>query len=199
MTAHADGFANVHGYVVDVQNLGSIAHGCDPALCRESGSCCACYDVWIGDEERSRLLELLPGAARYAAHLRDGAGFREVLKPLGPDAYAVEKREDGLCVFAYAGAGDEVLCALHSAALDVGLAPERAKPDSCVLWPLTVTSSRPPVISVHEDAFRFPCNRRREPGRLPLDQGIVDVIRAAFGDGFLSALAAEAPGVLPPV
>jgi hypothetical protein len=191
MESQAQHLLAVGRYLVDVRALSRAAHRCDPALCRDSGSCCAAYDVWVGDEERARLLGRLPEAARYATHLREGGAFRR----LGPDAHAVQKRPDGLCVFAYRAPDGRVLCSLHSAALAAGLGPERLKPHSCVLWPLCVSSSRPPVISVHGDAFRFPCTRRRR-GPATIDGGIAGVMRAAFGGEFLSALADAAPGSL---
>ena len=182
-----DQWADIDGYRVDLAALTTLAHHCEPGLCR-GGTCCAEYDVWIGDEEVSRIVGVMPAAARYARHLADLASADTLLRKLGPDAYAIGQRELGLCVFAYRAGGGGYLCSLHSAALELGLAPHRVKPDSCFLWPLAISSSRPPVVSVQEGAFAFACNTHREPdGRL--DPGVAEIVRGAFGEGFLQQLA----------
>ena len=183
--------ADILGYRVDLEALSSIAHRCDPVLCRRSGFCCAEYDVWVGDEEVERALGLMERAAFYAPHLRgaDGSPVR-AFRELGPDAYAIEVGEGGLCIFAYRGARQECLCSLHSAALDAGLAPQDVKPHCCFIWPLSVASSLPPLVGIQVDAFNFPCNQRREPdGRL--DPGIAQIIEGAFGRAFLERLDEE--------
>jgi hypothetical protein len=172
--------------LVDVSALQSLAHACDPALCRDSGSCCACYDVWIGDVERERILALLPHARRLAGRLPSDPG--EIVRQIGPGAYALRRDDAGLCTLAYRAPGGEVLCSLHSAALERGLAPDRVKPESCTLWPLSLTSSDPPVLSVHEDGFSFPCNVPREGASGSLDPGVARTVRAAFGEEFLREL-----------
>ena len=185
------GYADIDGYRVDLEALVSISHRCDPLLCRRSGSCCAEYDVWVGEAEVERMVRLMPQAARFAPHLRIGeARPADVFRTLGPDAYAIVEGEGGLCAFAYRGARGEHLCSLHSAALEAGLPPQAVKPDCCFIWPLSVASSRPPVVSVQVDAFNFPCNRRREPdGRL--DEGIGRIVEGAFGRAFLERLREE--------
>lgn len=182
--------ADIAGYRVDLEALTSIAHRCDPALCRRSGSCCAEYDVWIGEAEVERATGMMERAARFARHLRGGDGrLVGVFRELGPDAFAIEEGEGGLCILAYRGARGECLCSLHSAALEAGVAPHEVKPHCCVIWPLSIASSRPPVVSVQVDAFNFPCNQRRRPdGRL--DEGITQIVESAFGRAFLEALLA---------
>jgi hypothetical protein len=174
---------DIAGYRVDLDALSSIAHRCDPVLCRRTGSCCAEYDIWVGEAEVARARDVMEHAARHAPHLR-GAG---VFRALGPDAYAISQGPDRLCAFAYRGARGQQLCSLHTAALEAGLAPQSVKPDCCFIWPLSVASSLPPVVGVQEDAFRFPCNSRREPdGRL--DEGIARILEGAFGAPFLEEL-----------
>ena len=181
-------YADIGGYRVDLEALASIAHRCDPVLCRRSGCCCAEYDVWIGEEEVERAAGMMERAARFAPHLRGGDGaLVSAFRQLGPDAYAIEEGQGGLCILAYRGAREECLCSLHSAALEAGVAPQDVKPHCCFIWPLSIASSRPPVVSVQVDAFNFPCNQRREPdGRL--DEGIAQIVEGAFGREFLEEL-----------
>jgi len=181
-------YGDITGYRVDLEALATIAHRCEPVLCRRSGSCCAQYDIWIGRAEMERMVGLMPQAAHFAPHLRGSDGeLKNVFRELGPDAYALEEGGDGLCVFAYRGPMRECLCSLHSAALEAGLAPQAVKPNCCFTWPLAISGERPPVISVQVDAFDFPCNRHREPDG-GLDEGIAEIIEGAFGRPFLSAL-----------
>jgi hypothetical protein len=181
----------IDGVRVDVPALAALRHRCDPALCRDSGSCCACHDLWIGDEEAERIRALRPEAARYAAHLKAAATENAGLKRLGPDWHTIVRRQDGLCSLAYRTEDGRVLCSLHSAAVRKGADPFRAKPECCVLWPLSLTTSNPPVLSVQEGAFEFPCNHRREPDGA-LHDGVANIIRVLFGREFYAALAAVA-------
>jgi hypothetical protein len=180
--------ADISGYRVELDELASVAHECHPLLCRRTGSCCAEYDIWVGEAEVERMAGLMPHAARYARHLRrkDG-GAADVFRPLGPDAYAIEKGPQGLCALAYRGGRGEQLCSLHSAALEAGLEPQAVKPHCCFTWPLSIASSRPPVLSIQVDALNFPCNRPREPDG-GLDAGIARIVEAAFGPQFLAAI-----------
>jgi len=180
--------ADIDGYRVDLDALASIAHRCDPVLCRRMGSCCAEYDVWVGDAEVERMVGMMPQAACFARHLRSADG--ELVNPfrdLGPDAYAIEDGPDGLCIFAYFGPRGQRLCSLHSAALEAGLPPQSVKPDCCFSWPLSIATSLPPLVSIQEDAMGFPCNSRREPDGC-LDEGISRIVEAVFGPEFLAEL-----------
>lgn len=180
--------SELDGCLADVGALAGLAHRCEPALCRESGSCCAAHDVWLGDEERARILDLWPAVVRYATHLAEGAGTAGAFRRLGPDAWAVRRRGDGLCAFAYDGAEGETLCAVHGAALETSVAPEAAKPRGCVLWPLALSSARPPVLGVQAGALRYPCNSTRPPDAAGLDEGVARIVAAACGGAFLRKL-----------
>ena len=179
---------DIDGYRVDLDALASVAHRCDPVLCRRMGSCCAEYDVWVGEAEVDRMVGMMPQAARFARHLRgpDGA-LVNPFRDLGPDAYAIEEGPDGLCIFAYLGGRGQQLCSLHSAALEAGLPPQSVKPDCCFTWPLAIATSLPPVLSIQEDALNFPCNGPREPDG-SLDEGISRIVETVFGAAFLAEL-----------
>ncbi len=175
-------------YRVEIDVLASIAHHCDPVLCRRTGSCCAEYDIWVGDAEVDRMVGMMPEAARFARHLRDADGrLVNAFQDLGPDAYAIEEGPDGTCIFAYCGARGQHLCSLHSAALEAGLPPQSVKPDCCFTWPLSIATSIPPVVSIQEDALDFPCNSPREPDG-GLDEGIAAIVEVVFGTEFLAEL-----------
>lgn len=173
--------AAIAGVRVDLDALRAIAHHCDPKLCEESGSCCACYEVAVTEEEVSRAIGLLPHARRYARRLADDL-WEET-----DDGLALATDASGRCVFAFRRNG-ATLCALHTASAKLGLDPYRMKPWSCSLWPLAVSETRPPILGIQEGAFGFPCNRRRGPNEPGLDPGIADTLRACYGDAFLQAV-----------
>lgn len=184
-------YAEIDGVRVDLHEVASLAHHCDPSLCGPPDSCCADHDVWIGDRERERIVRALPAAARFARHLV-GTEASEVFSPLGEDAWAIAHREDGFCVFAYRR-GRQVRCSLHSAALQAGREALKAKPECCALWPLALASSRPPVLMVQAGAYAYPCNERRDP-EAPLDPGVRALMKARFGRRFVHALNHRIPG-----
>jgi hypothetical protein len=68
--------------------------------------------------------------------------------------------------------------------------PQDVKPKPCSLWPLVLDEDRkPPLLTVHDDALEFPCNRRRH-GRT-LNAGVQELIVGVFGESFLDAVEAE--------
>jgi len=175
----------VGGLRVDLDSLRSIAHRCDPSLCRGLRGCCSRYEVTLGPTELSTIIGMLPEAARYVPALADADLYEE----LDEGEFAIETDEEGRCVFAYRNHTGDTLCALHSAALRHGLDPVSVKPRSCFLWPLALTESKPPVLSIQDDAFTFPCNRRRLAKR-GLDPGILAILEGLFGESFVAQLTA---------
>ncbi len=177
------------GLRADLAALSRLSHLCDPALCAESGSCCERYTVWLGRAERNRILERADLLQPYLEEGREAEAFRLPIRQTGPGLWTVERDAGGLCRFATTAEGGRVLCSLHLAALDEETTPAGLKPDSCTLWPLSLTSSDPPVLSVQEGAYAFPCNRRREPdGRL--DAGVAAIVDAALGRDVLREIRA---------
>lgn len=166
--------------LVDVGALAGLSHRCRPELCRNGPTCCASFEVCCTPAEAERMTGLLPAASRFAPQL-DGAN---PFDPAGDGLLAVDTDEDGLCVFAWRDRNGRTLCSLHSAALKLNLPPHRCKPLSCFLWPLAIGAGRPRVLTVHEDAFDFPCNRRRPAGR-SLHAGVAGILEAAFGPKLL--------------
>jgi hypothetical protein len=179
----------IDGVRVDVDALVGIAHTCIPERCRDRRSCCACYEVCVGKSEMSPIVGCLPQAAKYNPALRDGSSCIDPFEETDEGAHAALATDpDGACVFAYKGTRGETWCALHSAALDLGLRPLDVKPQSCWLWPLALTESKPLVLGVQEDAFSFPCNRRRSRTSRQLHRGIAEIVEAVFGEEFLVRL-----------
>jgi hypothetical protein len=171
----------IAGVRVDLHAIRGIAHTCDPRLCASSGSCCACYEVTVTEEEVSRAIGLLPNARRYAR------GLGEDICEETDDGLALATNAAGRCVFAFKRRG-QTLCALHAASSRLALDPYRMKPWSCTLWPLAVSESHPPVLGVQDGAFDFPCNHPRDPAEPGLDPGIADTLRACYGQAFLQAV-----------
>ena len=187
----------VQGVRVDVEALRSLAHGCDPMICRHTKCCCKSYEIPLDRSEERRVVGMMREAERYMA-LRDEDGdlFDPVEDMFGDSCLATH--ENGTCVFAFSTDEGAVRCSLHAAALDLGLPPAEVKPMACTLWPLYLVESPPPLLTVQDDALSFPCNSIRvEPrgaGTAPdgarpiLHVGVREIIEAIFGAPFLLEL-----------
>ncbi len=183
-------YARAGEFYVDMPAVTGIAHRCGPSVCRTGPSCCSQYEVRIEEGDVPALLGILPRAARYAPALQTPEGLAGVVDDVEGGVVPAGTGADDLCVLAYTSPEGDVLCSVHTAALEMGLEPYGAKPSCCALWPLTVTVAEPHVISVQEDAFAFPCNTRRTgPG---LDDGLADALEAMFGPEVCEVVAARA-------
>jgi hypothetical protein len=174
----------VGGLRIDIKALKRLAHRCDPYICKDRDSCCASYDIEVTRREASRVVGFLPEAARYAPRLRNGRSYLDPIEDMddGPDVLATN--EDGRCVLAYDNADGATLCSLHSAALDRGIPYAQVKPAPCCLWPLALSEDRPPMLTVQDDAYDFPCNSRRKAAA-GLDTGVQEILREVFGENLL--------------
>lgn len=188
-----DGLVRIDGVAVDVDDLRSISHDCRPALCSSGVCCCACYEVTLTEAEAGSVVGMLPGASRHARRLKSGGGFDNVFDESDDGEVVLDTTGDGACVFLYRDRRKTPLCSLHTAAAESGIPPESVKPRSCTLWPLALSEDDPAVLGVQDDAFRFPCNRRRKAGS-GLDPGVASIIRSLFGNAFLARLAEEVSG-----
>ncbi len=176
------------GIDVDMDGLYSIDHLCDPLKCL-GNHCCSKYEVLVENNEMDRIIGYMPAAVRYAPGLGDGTFLENVFeRDEEDDCFIVDTDEDGLCVFAYKDARNSVLCSLHSVANDLRIPHYRTKPRACVLWPLAISEEPPIQLSIADDAFDFPCNRKRPSLNNTLDPNIARIILDLFGPGFLNAI-----------
>lgn len=181
-------FPKIGSLRVDLEALRGIAHKCLPERCRGRVTCCACYDVAVSRREASRIVGMLPEAARFAPRLRSDGSYIDPFDEGDGEGMSLAVNEADVCVLAYRTVSGDTLCSLHSAAVSAGLDPARVKPLSCALWPLALSDDRhEPTLTVQRGALAFPCNRtrRNQPG---LDPGIAGIVRACFGEGFLRRL-----------
>ena len=173
---------------IDIPGIMSLAHACDPGLCRQQESCCAHYEICCEEHELSGLIGLFANAAQYAPALRAEDGYDNVFEETDAGLFSIDAAGDGLCVFAYRDGEGRALCSLHTAAYDLGLDYFKGKLRACLLWPLAVTEDVPPLLSAHPDALRFPCNRRRASDSDALDPDVAEILRGLFGPSFYERL-----------
>ncbi len=178
----------VQGVHVDIHALRVLAHDCVPSNCSVRRNCCKTYEVLVDPDEISAMVGAMPDAARYARGLYEDGVPIDPVEDAEQGQTCLATDEDGLCVFAYRNRDGDTLCSLHSAALDLGLPPIKVKPKACVLWPLFLHETDPPLLSVQSDATMFACNRLRTKAGKRLDKGVADIVRAVFGEGFLTEL-----------
>ncbi len=183
-------------YLVDLDALFSIENRCDGTSCGPAEYCCSKYDICIGKKEMSRITGYAAEAARFAPELLEDDELKNIFDEEEPGLYSIDKDDDDLCVFAYKDAG-AVRCSLHSAALRLGDAPYKVKPEACVLWPLAISEGKPIFISVQDDAFVFPCNTQRKQPASPLCPAIAEIVECLFGPKFLKQLEAEGKKAYP--
>lgn len=178
----------IDGVRVDLGALRSITHRCDPASCRGRKTCCGEYEIVIEEDELEKIVGYMPGAAGYASGFQGDEGLQNVFEETEDGLLTIDDDEDGLCVFSFCDREERRLCSLHAVGLEMGIPPHKVKPLACFLWPLDLSSGRRPVLSIHDDAFEFPCNAKRPQTESGLDRAAAQIIEAAFGQGFLSRL-----------
>ncbi len=180
----------VRGVRVDIGALRVLAHHCEPTNCSVRRNCCKTYEVLVDAREVSAIVGALPDAAKYAPGLYEDGIPIDPVEDTEHRQTCLATDEDGLCVFAYRDRAGATLCSLHSAAIDLGLPPIKVKPKACVLWPLFLVETDPPLLTVQSDATEFACNKARRSVGDKLDAGVADIIRAVFGDAFLEEVEA---------
>jgi hypothetical protein len=151
------------------------------------------YEICVDEGELERITGYIPAASEWAHELRSGSGFENIFDETEDKLYSIDTDVNDLCVFAYAGLKNSVLCSLHTAAIKLKLPPGEVKPVSCTTWPLAESERNPRILSVAEDAFDFPCNTKKAEGLL--DNGISCIIKDVYGDDFFKAVQ-DAAGLL---
>jgi hypothetical protein len=163
----------------DLAALRRLAHRCDPTLCTRGPFCCAVYEVEVSEDEMQRMIGLWPKAAGLARHLKAAEADGELFDLDDTGQWTLGQRDDGTCLWAYRDRRQRRLCSVHTAADRLGLDPLATKPAPCTLWPLSLSDGPHPVLSVADDVYEFPCNRRRR-GR-GLDAGVIELVQCSFG------------------
>lgn len=180
----------VDGIRIDIPALLSMAHQCRPGLCSIEQNCCSAYEVAIEPREEETIVGSMPLAARYAPGLVAGDTARNVFDDDDDGSLVLDTDPEGYCVFSYRSDPNQVLCSLHTAALDIGLPPHKIKPFCCTLWPLSLEGRKNLLLSIHHDAFEFPCNKRRPPNSTDLDPGLAHIIQSLWNKDFLNKIIA---------
>jgi len=181
-------YALINRMAVDLEALLSLSHECRPELCRTAHCCCASYDVEISRQERCRILEILPTAARFSTALEAGKNPDEIFRDIGHSEYLIETDERDYCLLAYFGPVGQTFCALHAAALALNLPPSQVKPNCCSLWPLALEDGPIPILTIHADAFSFPCNQKRSKEARTLDPGVAAILESLGNHQFVDKI-----------
>ncbi|MDR4504604.1 MAG: hypothetical protein MRK01_07415 [Candidatus Scalindua sp.] len=178
-------FPIINGIKVDLRSLVSIRHRCDPGICAGEYSCCSHYEICLEGGEVGKVIRHMPGAARYAPHLKEKDSYRNVFEETDDNLIALDTDTDNQCLFAWRNRKGEILCSLHSHAIETGISFYDAKPGACCLWPLAICSGNPMILSVQDDAFKFICNKKRRSEKAVLDKEIASIIENVYGENML--------------
>jgi hypothetical protein len=180
----------IDGVHVDTEALLRLRHDCHPKHCQAGPCCCQVYEITFTQEETTRAIGMMPHCERYAPHLKPGAVLENPFEDEDNEEgdVVVEEQENGACAFAYKDKKGRMWCSIHSAALDLGLRPAEVKAQVCLLWPVALTDDTPPILSIVDDAFDFPCNHRRRKDARRLDPGVAECVERIMGPDFLEAL-----------
>ncbi len=167
---------------VDVAGLCSLTHRCTG--CKgESKRCCSSYEVAIKKNELERIVGWIPAATKFCPHLKSGNGYKNVFEKLSPGLFGIDTHEDGLCVFAYYD-NKKTSCSLHAVSTKLSMPHSQIKPISCILWPLAIFEAETKILSIHDDAFEFKCNKHRKTENLSLCPSTARIVEIALGNLF---------------
>ena len=177
----------IQGIKVDLINLLSIRHDCQPVNCKQRRSCCQSYEILVDKDQWNPIVGAMTGAQSFAPHLKQEGEYIDPFEETDGGT-CLQADEDGLCVFAFKGKENETLCSLHAAALQWEIEPIKVKPRSCTLWPLALVDSTPRFLTVQDDAMEFLCNTTMDKHNRFLDSEVESIIATVFGNEFLAEL-----------
>lgn len=183
----------VEGIHINVPALMSIRHSCQPAVCKGKPTCCSRFQIHVDEKELETIVGFLPLVEKYTSSIGGAQGYDNIFEEAEDGCFIIDVDENERCVFAYTTAKEEILCSLHSAAIDLGLPPVDVKPKCCSLWPLALNRGPDPVLSINALYASFPCNQKKAVPE-GIDHGIQETIRIYFGASFLSELLSKTGG-----
>lgn len=189
MNALPENYVQIDGILVDVPALMKLKHYCDPMLCRNKRYCCASYEITINRADMRRAIGLMPSAAAFAPEVGEGGDHENPFEKIETGRWAIDcDDETEACAFSFRDKKGCGWCSLHAAALDLGLDPYQQKPEVCTMWPLALSEGDPPVLSIQEDVYTFPCAWKRRGKPKGLYPDIAANVKAIFGEAFLEKL-----------
>jgi hypothetical protein len=177
---------NPQSLKIDVAGICSVINNCTGCP-GESKRCCSSYEVTINSKELQNIIGCMPLAARFCSRLKSHYIYENVFDQISRGLYCIDTNEDGTCVFAYLE-GNRIVCSLHTVAEQLGIPFRKAKPESCLLWPLAIFEGETRILSIHDDAFEFSCNTRNAKGRFSLCPSIAKNIERVFSVEFRNEL-----------
>ncbi|MCP5005594.1 MAG: hypothetical protein GY941_16910 [Planctomycetes bacterium] len=178
-------FPIINGIKVDLESLISISHMCNPGICVGKDTCCAHYEICLEEREVDKLLKHMPAASKYAQHLREDDSYRNIFEETEDNLIAIDTDVDEKCLLAWQSSKGEILCSLHSQAIEAECSFYDAKPRACCLWPLAICNGNPMILSVQDDAFEFVCNKKRRSKKAALNREIASIVKNVYGDKML--------------
>lgn len=174
---------------VNLSALLSIDHACQGCSTPEQ-CCCARYEVCADAHEVKRIIALFPEVVKFCPNLKTIAGYDNIFDEIEPGLFALDTDENGLCLLAYKSEG-KIRCALHSAALKLGLPPAKVKPQACLLWPLSASEDNK-FLSLGKDVFSFSCVTRRHKPARTIAPALLEAVDEVYGREFRLKLEKEA-------
>lgn len=186
-------FPLIDDMYVDLRSLRSIAHDCNPDLCADSVFCCEHYEIHVKADEVERVVSYSQLAAEFAGTISEDGDLDNVLDSEDDEDFVIDARDEDGCVFSFKDESISKgrLCSLHAAAMKVGTDPYKVKPSCCTLWPLALAGEEENVLTIQDDAFDFPCNRKREMVETGLDQGVKVILDKLYGAEFAQRVEAH--------
>lgn len=165
---------------IDLDAITAVRHCCTGCASTDA-CCCSNFEIYVGAREMKTIIGALPLVAIYCPWLKDADGFDNVFDEVERGSYAIDKRENGLCVFAYRG-DSGIRCSLHSVAEQIGISPHQLKPFACTLWPLSLLEPPNAALSICDDAVSFPCVAKHKQKGTAISPEILSSIEQLLGE-----------------
>jgi hypothetical protein len=183
-------FIQIGNILVDCYTIVRVSYYCSPQrFCNPSTTCCSFYGITLTEHEIAKIDSIMDTVSKYSPILRlDKGCYENVFGEIsGTTLYWIDSTEDGRCIFSYLENGETIKCAIHSAAIDLGLKPGDYKPRECTLWPLSLVQLRGKLslLTVDKYVSRFRCVQKNQASPYP-SSSIEEILVYAFGKDFCS-------------